>query len=81
MATGSTQGGRHLRWLARLASASIVLVAYDADEAGETAAHFWLDALPNARRWRPYWHDANDMAKSGADVTTWIAAGIETGGF
>jgi len=50
-------------------------------EAGETAAHFWLDALPNARRWRPYWHDANDMAKSGADVTTWIAAGIETGGF
>jgi len=76
VATGSTNGGRRLRWLARLASASRVLVAYDADDAGETAAKFWLDALPNARRWRPFWHDANDMARDGADLCAWILAGL-----
>ena len=76
VATGSTQGGRHLRWLARLASASVVLVAFDADDAGEKAAGYWLDALPNARRWRPYWGDANEMAQDGADIAAWIQAGI-----
>lgn len=78
VATGSTQGGRRLRWLARLASASVVLVAYDNDDAGEHAAEYWIDALPNARRWRPYWSDANDMARDGADLAAWVQAGIES---
>lgn len=77
VATGSTNGARHLRWVARLASASRVLVAYDADDAGETAASYWLDALPNARRWRPFWGDANAMVQAGADIAAWVKAGLQ----
>ena len=76
VATGSTTGSRRLRWVTRLALASVVLVAYDTDEAGETAAEHWLATLPNARRWRPYWGDASQMHQDGADIRTWLTAGL-----
>lgn len=78
VATGSTHAARRTRWLARLSLASLVLVAYDADEAGEKAAAYWLNALPNAKRWRPFWSDANQLAQDGVNVAAWIQAGIET---
>jgi hypothetical protein len=77
VATGSTSGSRRIPWLARLALAPRVLVAYDNDTPGELASHFWIDALTNAVRWRPYWADANRMAQDGADVRAWILAGME----
>ena len=76
VATGSTAGSRRARWLARLALAKTVLVAYDADTPGQTAAAYWLGALPGARRWRPYWSDANQMAQDGADLRQWLAIGL-----
>lgn len=76
VATGSTHGARRVRWLGRLALASSVLVCYDADEPGQTAAAYWLGALSNARRWRPYWADANAMAQDGADLRHWLAVGL-----
>jgi DNA primase len=76
VATGSTTGARRTRWLARLGTASPVLVAYDADEAGEDAAAYWVEALPHARRWRPYWGDANELAQAGVDLRGWVAAGL-----
>ena len=76
VATGSTHGARRTRWLARLAVASSVLVCYDADSAGDGAAAYWLGALPGARRWRPYWQDANAMAQDGADLRHWLAVGL-----
>ncbi|MFN8493992.1 MAG: toprim domain-containing protein [Caldilineaceae bacterium] len=76
VATGSTYAARRTRWLVRLALASTVLIAYDADEAGEKAAQYWLDALSNAKRWRPYWSDANQLAQDGVNVTAWLQAGI-----
>ncbi len=76
VATGSTHGARRTRWLARLALASSVLVCYDADAPGQAAASYWLDALTNARRWRPYWQDANAMAQDGADLRHWLAVGL-----
>lgn len=76
VATGSTYGARHVRWLARLALPPAVLVAYDADEAGEKAAGYWLDAVKNAKRWRPYWGDANGLAQEGVSVRNWILAGV-----
>lgn len=76
VATGSTGGARVLRWIARLATAPRVLIAFDADAAGDKAAAYWVDVLPNARRWRPYWSDANAMAAGGADLRGWIAAGL-----
>ena len=76
VATGSTCGARRTKWIARLSAASTVLVAYDNNNEGNKAAPYWLDALPNAKRWRPYWSDANQMLQDGADVGAWIAAGL-----
>jgi DNA primase len=76
VATGSTHAARRLKWLARLSLASAVLVAYDADEAGEAAARYWVDALQNAKRWRPYWSDANALAQAGVDLQAWVTAGL-----
>jgi len=76
VATGSTHGARRTRWIARLAARPLVLVAFDTDDAGEAAARYWCETLPNARRWRPYIHDANDMHRGGMDVRAWIEAGI-----
>lgn len=76
VATGSTTWSRKPAWIARLALCSKVLVAYDAEEAGDQAAEYWLSVLENARRWRPYWGDANAMAQEDIDLKDWIAAGL-----
>ena len=77
VATGSTMGGRLLSVVAKLAMARRVLVAFDADEPGENAAQWWLQALPNARRHLPTRHDVNEMLQiDGAEsVQQWIMAG------
>lgn len=75
-ATGSTGGARRARWLARLALCPRVLVAFDADKAGEEARQYWLAVLPNGRYWRPFWGDANKMLQTGGDLRGWIAAGL-----
>jgi DNA primase len=78
VATGSTQGAHHPRWLARLTAAPAILVAFDNEQAGDDASLYWLHAMPKkAARWRPYWKDANQMLKDGADVREWVAAGLE----
>lgn len=76
VATGSVSGARRPRWLARLARASTVLVALDADPAGDTNARYWLQVLPNAQRWRPFWADPNQMARDGIDLRSWVKAGL-----
>jgi len=76
VAAGSTSGGHSTQWIARLSLAPLVLVAFDADDAGDKAAERWLGILPGSRRRRPYWGDANDMAQDGADVRAWVAAGL-----
>jgi len=77
-ATGSTDGARRARWIARLALTPLVLVAFDVDAngAGDVGADYWLRVLSNARRWRPYWSDVNEMAQDGADVRAWVTAGL-----
>lgn len=79
VATGTTQGARRAKWVARLAIAPLVLVAFDNDAngAGDQASIYWTDILPNARRWRPFWGDANGMKQDGVDVRAWLAAGLE----
>jgi DNA primase len=81
VATGSTAGGRRTPWVARLALAPVVLVAFDWDDnanganAGEQAAAWWLHALPNARRLRPLLHDVNSLPDP-EDVRAWIARAL-----
>lgn len=72
VATGSTTRCRQVKWIARLALAERVLVAFDADEAGEEAAAYWLKVLPNAERWRPWWDDPNQLMIDGVDLRTWL---------
>lgn len=72
-----TSGARRVRWLSKLAQASEVLVALDADAAGDAASHYWIDALmPHARRWRPWWSDPAQMRQDGADLRAWVLAGL-----
>ena len=63
VATGSTAGARRAEWIARLAQASVVLLAFDVDEngAGEQAAAWWSERLPRGRRLRPLDHDVNSL--------------------
>jgi len=75
-ATGSTEGSRRARWIAKLALCPLVLVTFDADDAGESARRYWLEILPNAKYWQPYWGDVNRMAQDGVDLRTWILAGL-----
>ena len=77
VASGSTAGARKVRWVARLALSPLVLVAFDADHGGDQAADYWMRHLDNARRWRPYWEDANRMARDGTDLRAWISKGLE----
>ena len=77
VATGTTQGGHLPRWLSLLAQQEKVFVAFDAEDKGDIAAKWWLSRLPNARRLRPWWHDASQMLQDGANLRDWICTGIE----
>ena len=76
VATGSTSGSRRYSWITALMKASVVLIAFDSDEAGEKASEFWFETLPNARRLRPYWDDANAMLQEGMDLKRWVHEAI-----
>jgi DNA primase len=78
VAAGTTSGRRE-RWIGRLDLASTVLVALDADQAGDTASEWWLKALGSqARRWRPFYGDPTAMLQDGADLRTWVREGLAT---
>jgi hypothetical protein len=77
--TGSTAKARIPLWIARMSSlADVVLLGFDNDEngAGDTAASFWLDTLPNAMRWTPWSHDCNQMLQEKIDIRQWVEMGI-----
>jgi len=77
VATGGTAGARRAKWIGMLATAPRVLIAYDADEAGERAAQWWKGTLPNGRIWRPLWGDQTDMLKDGANLRDWLTEGLK----
>jgi DNA primase len=65
VATGSTDGSRESRWKAKLSLCDHAIIAFDPDEAGENAAHYWLriisEAVNDCRRWTPSGGDINEM--------------------
>lgn len=71
-----TSGARRIRWITQLALTSQVLIALDADPPGDHAARYWLEVLPTARRWRPYYSDPSQMLEDGQDVRGWVLAGL-----
>ncbi|OLB42780.1 MAG: hypothetical protein AUH05_06530 [Ktedonobacter sp. 13_2_20CM_53_11] len=79
VATGGTAGSRITKWLAALATKDLVLVAFDAEERGDSAAQWWLDRLENAHRLRPFWKDANQMLQDNvALLDDWITPRVES---
>lgn len=79
VATGTTEGSHTAKWLAALARKDLVLVAFDADAAGDTAAKWWLERLESAHRIRPWWDDANQMLQDGIDLLNdWILPSLQS---
>ncbi len=85
VATGSTTRAKVNRWIARIASATRVIIAFDDDEpdevgkrAGEAGAEFWLEMFPDAIHWLPWEHDLNDMLRAGVNLRDWLAIGISS---
>jgi DNA primase len=77
VATGTTWA-RRMRWITRLALCRPILVAHDADGAGEVAANYWCDVLhPHAHRWRPLVDDPATMLACNVDLRAWIEAGLQ----
>lgn len=77
MATGGTQNARSSVWIELLNQASLVLVAFDTDEAGDEGAKYWLAQLPHAIRSYPWAHDVNDMVTSRQNIRLWLSNEIE----
>jgi DNA primase len=76
VATGSLAGARCPRWIALLALCPLVLVSFDAGPAGDAAAAWWLQILPNALRCRPLWAGASAMAQAGVDLRAWVQGSL-----
>lgn len=82
LAVGGSGGREDVAGIARLAQCPVVLLAFDADEAGENKAREWAERLGSrAHRWKPYWEDVNAMAREGADVRAWLVAGLRCYGW
>lgn len=79
VATGSASKGLSSRHLSQVLRASFLLQCFDTDEAGEKGAAEWLSKLTSeqARRWKPWAHDINDMLKTGLPVRLWIESGLK----
>jgi hypothetical protein len=52
--------------------AATVLIALDADAAGDRGADWWLQAFSHSRRLRPTAKDPGDMIKAGIDLAAWL---------
>jgi hypothetical protein len=77
VATGSTSWAFTPANRIALALCPAVLVAFDAEDAGERAAARWMDALPNAVRLRPGGgKDPGEMHAAGLDVRAWVREGV-----
>jgi hypothetical protein len=77
VATGGAECGLLTRWIARLACMPVVLIALDADAAGDRYAVEWVRRLRNARRLRPLLKDANDMLMGSWNLREWVLSGLK----
>jgi len=67
---------------ALLKAAAVVLLALDYDTAGEKAAEWWRDQLPQARVWPvPKGKDPGEAYQQGVDIRKWVRAGLPEGWF
>ncbi|MEZ4667832.1 MAG: toprim domain-containing protein [Anaerolineae bacterium] len=75
VATGGVSGAKLARSVVQIDLAQKVILAFDADEAGDKAALEWQKLLGNkAVRLRPTEHDITDMVKNNVDLVEWFLA-------
>lgn len=78
VATGSTMGAHMLGWIATIAKADRILIAFDSDDSGNQAAEWWLNIFGDkASRLSPTQHDVTDMVAAGDNLVTRIADGLK----
>lgn len=79
MAVGSSSAKPRDELAASVCSrAARILLALDADEAGEKACSWWLENYPSARRMNlpQGCKDPGDMFKAGHDIREWVSASL-----
>jgi hypothetical protein len=77
VATGSTGQARSDQWVNAVAQASLVLLAFDDDDAGDEAALAWKGLIgEKATRLIPWAHDVNEMLMRGKSIVTWLDHGL-----
>jgi DNA primase len=74
VAVGTRHGTPHT--IGRLALAKPLILALDADGAGDAAAAWWQWIFPQAKRCRPTRKDPAAMLQEGADLRSWIREGL-----
>lgn len=80
-ATGGMKTARHNPWVNLLSNASIVLLSFPNNDAGQEASQWWLAHLPNAKIWpipREY-KSVNEMLVASFDIRGWVQAGLSEG--
>ena len=80
MSMGSAQAKPDCQAYELLKSAPLILVAFDSDQAGDTACNWWLRHFGNkARRLAvPSCKDPGEYFLAGGDLRAWVAVGINT---
>lgn len=74
---GSTQC-RDIYWISRLVVPPLLLLTFNADDAGNAAISYWRSAIgERSMAWLPPLKDPNDMLQAGLDIRGWVQAGIE----
>ncbi len=79
VAIGPATGAQALPWVMGVSLADRVLLAFDADAAGERAAEWWaerLSPIPTVRL-RPTKEDVNDMVMLSEDMEAWLTQGLK----
>lgn len=73
LATGGYSQARLAEHVVTISGARALWLAFDDDEAGDQAAHWWQGVFPDAIRRAPTRHDVNDMVCAGDDLAAWLA--------
>ncbi len=80
-ALGGMKTARHNPWINLLTKASIVLISFPNNDAGQEASQWWSAHLPNAKIWplpREY-KSVNEMLVAKFDIRRWVLSGLSEG--
>ncbi len=79
--TGGMKTARNNPWIDLLSKASMVLISFPNNDAGQEASQWWVTHLPNAKIWPipEKYRSINEMLMAKFDIRKWILSGLEEG--